>query len=66
MPSAINVASKDDNPAEISGSGTPVMGTTPITAPMLTTACPTIQAVRAVAVRRANGSATRLAIRSPA
>ena len=53
-------------PAETSGSGTPVMGRTPITAPMLTTAWTTIHAVMPVAARRANRSGTRLAIRSPA
>jgi hypothetical protein len=66
MPSAINVTSKDDRPAETSGSGTPVMGRTPITAPMLIAACTTTQAVMAVAPRRQNMSGTRRAIRSPA
>ena len=66
MPSPINVTSKDDSPAETSGSGTPVMGRTPITAPMLIAACTTIHAVMAVAPRRENMSGTRRAILSPA
>ena len=39
MPSAAMVASSEDTPAEISGSGTPVIGSRPMTAPMLTSAC---------------------------
>jgi hypothetical protein len=66
MPSAIRVTSSDDRPADTSGSGTPVMGSTPITAPMLTMACITIHAVMPVAARRQNRSGTRRAIRSPA
>jgi hypothetical protein len=66
MPSAIRVTSSDDSPAETSGSGTPVMGRMPITAPTLTTAWTTIHAVMAVAPRRANRSGTRRAIRRPA
>ena len=66
MPSPISVTSKDDNPAETSGSGTPVIGRTPITAPMLTVACMTIHAVMAAAPRRQKTSGARRAIRSPA
>jgi hypothetical protein len=66
MPSATKVTSNDDKPAETSGNGTPVMGRTPITAPMLTTAWTTIHAVSPAAARRANRSGTRRAIRSPA
>ena len=66
MPSPTNVTSKDDSPAETSGNGTPVIGRTPITAPMLTAACTTIQAVMAVAPRRQNMSGTRRAILRPA
>ena len=66
MPSPTRVLSNDDSPAETSGSGTPVMGRTPITTPMLTTACITIHAVMPVAARRENRSGTRRAIRSPA
>ncbi len=66
MPSATRVLSSDDRPADTSGSGTPVMGSTPITAPMLTVASITTQAVMAVAASRANISGTRRAIRSPA
>jgi hypothetical protein len=66
MPRATRVTSNDDRPAETSGSGTPVIGRTPITAPMLTTACSTIQAVIAVAARRQNTSGTRRATRRPA
>jgi hypothetical protein len=66
MPSATRVLSSDDRPAEMRGSGTPSGGSTPITAPMLTTAWTTIQAVMPVAARRANRSGTRRAIRRPA
>jgi hypothetical protein len=66
MPSATRVTSKDDSPAEMSGSGTPSGGTKPTTAAMFTTACTTIHAVMAVAASRQNRSGTRRAIRSPA
>ncbi len=51
MPIAAIVTSSDETPAETSGSGTPVIGSTPITAPMFTSACTTIQAVIAVAAQ---------------
>ena len=60
------VTISDDRPAETSGSGTPVIGSRPITAPMLTSACSAIQAVAAAAASRMNVSGTRRAIRSPA
>ena len=60
------VTSREDSPAETSGSGTPVTGSVPMTAPMLTSACTTIQAVAAAAARRMKVSGTRRAIRSPA
>ena len=66
MPSATRVLSSEDSPAETSGSGTPVIGITTSTAPMLTTAWTTIHAVMPVAARRANMSGTRRAIRRPA
>ena len=66
MPSPTSVTSKDDSPAETSGNGTPVIGRTPITAPMLIAACTTTQAVMAVAPRRQNMSGTRRAILRPA
>jgi hypothetical protein len=66
MPIAAMVASTEDNPCEINGSGTPVMGRRPMTAQMLTSACTTIQAVAAAAASRMNGSVTRLATLSPA
>ena len=66
MPSPASVTSSEERPAETSGSGTPVIGTTPITAPMFTTACTPIQAVMAVAASWQNRSGTRRATRSPA
>lgn len=42
------------------------MGSTPMTAPMLTTACPAIHATVAAEDRRMKGSFTREATRSPA
>ena len=66
MPSATRVTSSDDRPADTSGSGTPVIGITSMTAPMLTRACVTIQAVAAAAARRMKVSGTRRAIRIPA
>lgn len=59
------VDSSEDSPAEINGSGTPVMGSRPTTAPILTSAWVTIQAVAPAAASRMNGSVTRRAIRSP-
>jgi hypothetical protein len=38
IPSPTIVTSADDKPLDTSGSGTPVIGNTPITAPMFTTA----------------------------
>jgi hypothetical protein len=66
MPSPASVTSSEDSPADTSGSGTPVIGSTPITAPMFTTACTAIQAVMAVAASWQNRSGTRRATRSPA
>ena len=45
IPSPTIVTSTDDRPWDTSGSGTPVIGTTPITAPMFTTAWMTIHEV---------------------
>jgi len=66
MPIAAMVASSDDRPAEISGSGTPVIGSSPTTAQMLTSAWTRIQAVAPAAASRMNGSVIRRAIRRPA
>ena len=41
------------------------MGSSPTTAPMLMSACPTSHAVSAAATSRANGSAERCATRMP-
>ena len=65
MPIAAIVASRDDRPCEMSGSGTPVIGSSPTTAQMFTSACTTIQAVAPAAASRMNGSVTLLATRSP-
>jgi hypothetical protein len=45
MPVAASSTSMLDPPKETSGSGTPVIGSTPTTAPMLTSAWTTIQTV---------------------
>jgi hypothetical protein len=66
MPIAAIVASSDDSPAEMSGSGTPVIGSKPTTAQMFTSACTRIQAVAPAAASRMKGSVIRRAIRSPA
>jgi hypothetical protein len=66
MPSATRVTSNDVPPADTSGSGTPVIGSTPITAPMLITAWATIQTVTAAAASRMKVSRIRRAIRIPA
>ncbi len=66
MPSATSVASREESPADTSGSGTPVIGSTSSTAPMFTTASNAIHAVMAVAASWLNRSCTRRATRSPA
>jgi hypothetical protein len=66
MPSATIVTISDDRPDDTSGSGTPVMGSSPSTAPMLTSAWVTIQAVAPAAASRTKVSRARPAIRSPA
>jgi hypothetical protein len=45
MPSATSVDTSDDPPTDTSGRVTPVMGSRPVTVPMLMSAWPTIQAV---------------------
>src|SRR5262249_28333685 len=66
IPSAIIVVTRDERPAETSGSGTPVIGISPITAPMFTIAWPTIQMVAPAAARRMKVSSARRATRRPA
>ena len=65
MPTAASVTTRALPPSEMNGSGTPVIGSRPITPPMLITAWPTSQAVTAAAASRRNGSSTRRAIRRP-
>ena len=55
----------DDPPALTNGSGTPVMGRMPITAPMLTNACMQNQAVTPIASSRPNRSGACRAMRTP-
>src|SRR5690606_28680343 len=64
IPNSVGIS--DEPPADTSGSGMPVTGSRPITVPMLTRACSTIQTVTEVAARRANGSRVRSATRRPA
>ena len=66
IPSPTIVTSTDDSPWDTRGSGTPVIGNTPITAPMFTTAWPTIQTVIAADSSRLNVSGARRATRRPA
>src|SRR5262249_14991580 len=66
MPKTISVGINADPPYDTSGSGIPVMGRTPITAPMLTMACTASHAVALAAASCMNGSFTRRAMRSPA
>ncbi|GMA26387.1 hypothetical protein GCM10025864_41460 [Luteimicrobium album] len=56
MPIATSVVTSALPPAEMSGSGTPMTGMTPITTPTFTRACPTIQQPIAAAATFANGS----------
>nr|BFE75285.1 hypothetical protein GCM10020092_085860 [Actinoplanes digitatis] len=65
MPMAERVTTSALPPAEMKGSGRPVIGSRPTTPPMLMTACATSQVVIAVATSRRNGSCTRRAIRKP-
>ena len=66
MPSATRVGSSAEPPKEISGSGMPVIGSSPVTAPMLTSAWVSTQAMTPPAASRANGSSERRATRRPA
>src|SRR6185437_4461973 len=66
IPSPTIVTSTDDRPLDTRGSGTPVIGVAPMTAPMLITAWPTIQAVIAADSRRLNVSGARRATLRPA
>ena len=59
------VTTRDVPPNDRKGSGTPVTGSMPVTAPMLTSACPTTQAVIPVAIRVPNRSGARRAARMP-
>src|SRR5581483_8072427 len=65
IPDAAIVASSDEPPNEMNGSGTPVIGSTPITAPMFTKACTHSHVVMPTAMRRPNGSSARNAMRMP-
>src|SRR5581483_4693161 len=65
MPAAAIVASNEEPPKEMNGSGTPVIGSTPMTAPMFTNACTQNHDVMPTASIRANGSDVRTAVRTP-
>src|SRR6202034_356807 len=58
--------STDDRPWDTRGNGTPVIGNTPITAPIFTTACPTIHTVIVADSSRLKLSGARRATRRPA
>ena len=59
------VKSNDEPPDDTNGSGTPVMGSTPTTAPMLTNAWTRIHAVTPVATSIPKRSGARNATRTP-
>ena len=66
MPSANMVGSSAEPPYDTSGSGTPMTGSRPSTAPMLTSAWPMIQAVTPAVAIRTKGSSLRTASRKQA
>ena len=59
------VMTSDDPPKEMKGSGMPVTGSTPMTAPMLITAWLVTQVVTPTASRLPKRSGARVAARSP-
>ncbi len=63
IPMASRVVTRAEPPAETSGSGTPMTGRRPMTAPMLIIAWPRIQAIAPAAAIRTNWSVERLTIR---
>jgi len=65
MPAASMVITSEEPPKEMNGSGIPVTGSRPITAPTLMTVSLTIHATRATASREPNLSVARWAARSP-
>src|SRR6516162_7844038 len=66
MPTAPMVMTSEDPPKETKGSGTPVTGSRPTTAPILITAWLTIQAVMPAASSAPKRSGARQAARTPA
>ncbi len=60
------MGSSAEPPYDTSGSGSPAIGSSPSTAPMLTRAWLATQAVAPAAASRTNRSCDRIAIRSPA
>ena len=64
-PAPKRAITSDEPPKDTNGSGTPVTGSSPTTAPMLITAWPTSQAVIPAATRPAKRSVARQAIRMP-
>ena len=65
IPAASRVITSEDPPKEMNGSGIPVTGSTPITAPTLMIVSDVIQATMASASRPPNRSGARVAARSP-
>ncbi len=66
MPIESMVGTRDEPPNDTSGSGMPVIGSRPTTAPMFTTAWVRIQPVDPAAASRTNWLSVRCATRSPA
>ena len=64
MPASVTTSAVPPN--ETSGSGTPVIGSRPVTAPMLTIACRPIQPMTPAARSRSNVPRACRAIRTPA
>ena len=65
-PTAPSETINDDPPNETNGSGTPVIGSSPVTAPRFTSAWMASQAVMPPARRRPNASGALRAMRIPA
>src|SRR5581483_7527682 len=64
-PIAAMVMTSDEPPNDTNGRGTPVIGSMPMTAPMLMIACTTTQAVTPDATSMPNRSGARVAVRTP-
>jgi hypothetical protein len=64
IPTAASETTRAEPPNDTNGSGTPVIGRSPVTAPRFTTACTPIHAVIPAAMNRPNVSGARMAMRT--